>query len=84
MSCRIRRTQLMAQASLPEKPQNQAAQAELNNKLAQLQAERNRQDTFYFGGQTTNKCETTCEIVNNDNRHSSIVYTAKALEVLKR
>ena len=53
MSCRIRRTQLMAQACLPEKQNEPKVKAELDTKLAQMQAERSRQDAMW----TTNTQE---------------------------
>lgn len=78
MSCRIRRTQMMA-SSVPEKPQNQAAQAELNVKLAQMKAERDKQDTLYFN----QKCETNCVNDNDKNKCSLVVDNSKTLVILK-
>lgn len=57
MSCRIRRTQMMAQAGLCEKPADPKLKTEMDAKLVQMQAERNRQDqlwssTTYANGKT--------------------------------
>jgi hypothetical protein len=46
MSCRIRRTQMMAQGSC-EKPVNPTLKKELDTKLAQIQAERMKQDQMW-------------------------------------
>lgn len=78
MSCRIRRTQMMA-SSPPEKPQNQVAQAELNSKLAQIQAERDRQDMLYF----SQKCETNCVPANDTNKYLLIGDNSKSLVTSK-
>ncbi len=47
MSCRIRRTQMMAQGSC-EKPADPQMKKELDTKLAQMQAERIKQDQMWI------------------------------------
>lgn len=63
MSCRIRRTQMMAQASLPEKSVDPKMKADLDNKLAQMQAERSRQDAMW----TANIKEIPSDVSNMKN-----------------
>ena len=64
MSCRIRRTQMMAQDSPCEKPADPKVKKELDTKLAQMQAERLKQDQMWAQQPITNKTENTFVLSN--------------------
>jgi hypothetical protein len=55
MSCRIRRTQMMAHGGLCEKPADPKMKADLDSKLAQMQAERTKQDQLWTTTYETGK-----------------------------
>jgi hypothetical protein len=73
MSCRIRRTQMMAQANC-EKPADPIMKKELDTKLAQMQAERVKQDQMWTtptNHTNGNICKSSnseyCGVVGNPN-----------------
>ena len=68
MSCQIRKTRLMAQAGCSEKPTNPQARAEFDSKLAQLQAERVRQDTMWstISEQTAECANSKCASIHDN------------------
>lgn len=55
MSCRIRKTQMMAHGGLCEKPTDPKVKAELDAKLATMQAERTKQDQMWSPTYTNGK-----------------------------
>lgn len=65
MSCRIRRTQMMAQAGCSEKPADPKMKKELDSKLAQMQAERIKQDQMWITP-TNHTSENICKLSNSE------------------
>ncbi len=76
MSCQIRKMKMMAASGCQERPNNPEAVKDFQNRLAQLQQERAKQDSMWDTPISSHE-----NVVNNSTNTSKPFYNAKHSQV---